>query len=316
MPKESNPNVQLMQQSLENRTFGKTVIEGLDNIPKTKTAIMIKLSELYSAPVKWNFYDKLDDNKLSELMDSIEENGLLEPIIVWDVDFETIEDEYGDEIDKYDFDGNKYCLLSGHNRTFAYKKLYEATNDDKYLTIPAFIFKNEEIDILQAKEIVIDANYVQRVLNTKEMEMSIMYKYDEIERNKERKGRTRDIVANELGISSAKVEHYRKLHSIIQPLKDMVYEDKIALTSILKIADKSTEIQKFIYTEYGDVLSNKLLNKVKPYMAKKDEIKKVFDKELTPKVKKKKVSVEVPEDLIDEFKEMAYQWIYNKTKRE
>lgn len=305
-----------MQQSLENRTFGKTVMEGLDNIPKTKTAIMIKLSELYSAPSKWNFYDKLDDNKLSELMDSIEENGLLEPVIVWDVDFETIEDEYGDEIDKYDFDGNKYCLLSGHNRTFAYKKLYEVTNDDKYLSIPAFILKNDEINIMQAKEIVIDANYVQRVLNTKEMEMSIMYKYDEIESNKERKGRTRDIVANELGISSAKVEQYRRLHSIIQPLKDMVYEDKIALTSILKVADKSTEIQKFIYTEYGDVLSNKLLNKVKPYMTKKDEIKKVFDKELTPKVKKKKVSVEVPEDLIDEFKEMAYQWIYNKTKRE
>ena len=305
-----------MQQSLENRTFGKTVIEGLDNIPKTKTAIMIKLSELYSAPSKWNFYDKLDDNKLSELMDSIEENGLLEPVIVWDVDFETIEDEYGDEIDKYDFEGNKYCLLSGHNRTFAYKKLYEVTNDDKYLTIPAFIFKNDEIDIIQAKEIVIDANYVQRVLNMKEMEMSIMYKYDEIESNKERKGRTRDIVANELGISSAKVEQYRKLHSIIQPLKDMVYEDKIALTSILKIADKSTEVQKFIHTEYGDVLSNNLLNKVKPYMVKKDEIKKVFDKELAPKIKKKKVSIEVPEELIDEFKIMASKWIYEKTKRD
>lgn len=320
MQNESNEKVlspkEEMKRAMNNISFGKTVAEALDNLPKTKTAILIDIKDLYSSPKKWNFYDHLDDNKKLELMESIQENGILSPIIVWDVDFDYVESEYGeDEIDIYDLNGSKYLILAGHNRVDAFNKLYLSTEDEKYLKIPAFIFKKNDLDLQSAKEIVIDTNYVQRVLNTKETHLSIMHKYAEIERDKNKKGRTREIVAEQLGISPSKVEQYKKLDKLIQSMKEMVYDDKIALNSMLKIVDKSDEVQQWIYDTYGDLLTNKMLNKVKPYM-KKADIEKLFEKELQPKIKTKKVSVEVPEDLIEEFKTMFSKWVYEKTKRD
>lgn len=304
-----------MELAMRNRSFGKTVVEALDNLPKTKTAILVKTSELYSSPKKWNFYEPLNDNKKMELIESIHSNGVLSPIIVWEVDFETIENEYDDEeADEYDLSGNKYLVLAGHNRVDAVNKLYEATKDEKYLSIPAFILKDKEINLNTAKEIVIDTNYVQRALSIKEIHLSIMHKYAEVEKDINKSGRTRDIVAKKMNISATKIEQYRRLSCLTKELKEMVYEGKIALNSMLKIADKSIEIQNWIYSEYKDVINNKILNKVKPYM-KKSDIQKVFEKEMQDRVKTKKISVEVPEPLIDEFKDMAYQWIYNKTKR-
>lgn len=274
----------------------------------------INISDLYSAPDSWNFYEILDENKKLELMQSIEENGILSPIVVWEMDKSNVEDLYGSDL-KYSLIGNKYMILSGHNRTDAYNRLYKLTGEEKYKSIPAFVFYENDLDKLSAREIIIDTNYVQRVLNTREMEMSIMYKYDEINNNKSKKGRTRDIVANELGISSAKVEQYRKLNGMMKELKDMVYNDDLALTSVLKLADKSIDVQGWVYNMYGTRLTNKLLNKVKPYM-RRDDIEKLFEKELSPKIKTQKVSIEVPEELIDDFKIMASKWIYEKTKRD
>lgn len=281
-----------------------------------KQQVLVKIKDVYSAPKKYNFYDKLSDDKTIELIESIKENGILSPVVLYKCNFENVSDMYEeDEIDYYGFDGLSYMILSGHNRCNACNELYKLTNDKKYESIPAIVFEQNELDTEQIREIIIDTNYVQRVLNTKETHLSIMHKYAEVERDKNKKGRTREIVAEQLGISSAKVEQYKKLDKLIQPMRELVYADKIALTSMLKIVDKSDEIQQWIYDTYGDQLTNKMLNKVKPYMKKLD-IQKVFDKELQPKITTKKVSVDVPEEFIEEFKEMAYQWLYNKTKRE
>lgn len=277
--------------------------------------VLIKIEDLYSAPKKYNFYDKLSDDKTIELVESIKENGILSPIIVLRSDFDNVSDLYKeDEVDSYEFEGLSYMILSGHNRCNACRELYKATNDKKYLSVPAIIFEKDEVDNDRIHEIIIDTNYVQRVLSTKEVVKSVMYKYAEIEKNKIKKGRIKDIVAEELGLSPTTVFNYMKLSEVIQPLQDMVYNNKLNLTSILRIADKTQETQEWMYDTYKDVLSSKLLNKVKPYM-KKSDIEKLFSKELEPKIKTKKVSVDVPEELIDEFKTMFSKWVYDKTKR-
>ncbi|MGL5328185.1 MAG: ParB/RepB/Spo0J family partition protein, partial [Peptostreptococcaceae bacterium] len=212
MQKKSNSNTQAMEESLKNRTFGKTVIDALDNLPQTKTAILISVNDLYSSPKKWNFYDPLDDNKKLELMESIQENGILSPIIVWNVDFDIVENEYAeDEDDVYLLAGNKYLILAGHNRVDAFNKLYKATGDSKYLKIPAFIFDDEELKLDNARDIVVDSNYVQRSLSTKEKVKSVMFKYAELEKNKTQKGRTKEIVAEVLNMSPSMVQNYKKL---------------------------------------------------------------------------------------------------------
>ncbi|MBC8059633.1 MAG: ParB N-terminal domain-containing protein, partial [Clostridiaceae bacterium] len=61
----------------------------------------INLDNLISSPLEWNFYKPLSFDKENELVESIQENGLINPIIVW---------EKGD---------NKYMILAGHNRVNA-----------------------------------------------------------------------------------------------------------------------------------------------------------------------------------------------------
>lgn len=270
-----------------------------------KQATLIDIKDLYSAPKKWNFYDQLDDNKKLELMESIDENGILSPIIIWEVDFNIVENEYAeDENDVYELDGNKYLILAGHNRVDAFNKLYNVTKNEKYLKIPAFIFNENEIDINSAREIVIDTNYVQRSLSTKEKVKSVMFKYAELEKNKAQKGRTKEIVAEALNMSPSMVQNYKKLSEVIEPLQEMVYDDKLTLTSVLKVADKTTEVQQWLYDTYKDVMTSKILSKIKPSM-KRENIIKLFERELTiAESPTKQITFEIPEHLEDKARKL------------
>lgn len=315
-----NKGKAIITQKTQTEKINESFPKNVDASPNAKVDGMvaknIPIRQLYEAPSHWNFYNELDENKKLELMESINENGLMSPIIVWEINKEKVKHLYDNHEDIYNIGGFIYMVLAGHNRVDAYMRLQKATKDIEYASIPAFIFLEKDLDEKSAKEIIVDTNYVQRVLSVEEMEKSILYKYDEIENNKTEKGRTRDIVAKALGVSPAKVAQYKTLSSMYEPLKKMVYSGNIALVSVLKISDKSVEVQKKIYETYADRLDNKLLNRVKPYMDW-DDISHTFNKALKPKeVKKKKVSIEVPEDMVDEFKEMAYQWVYNRTKRD
>lgn len=316
--------------------LGKLVLDSKDrkenNVGKTiinthvtpdyhdKQTVLVSVDDLYAAPKMWNFYDPLDDNKKLELIESIEENGILSPIVVWEVDRSEVSNSYAEnEVDMYGFKGKRYLILAGHNRSDAMNKLSKVTNNEKYTKIPALIYKKEELTELSAREIIVDTNYVQRILSVKEMEESIMYKYDEVENNQNRKGRTRDIVAEELGIGSSKVSEYRKLHAIYPPLKQLVYTGNIALSSMLKIANKTYDTQKWLFETYGEILDSAILNKITPSM-KKGNIDSLIQKEIIKRNEKnvvttKKVSIDVPNELVREFKEMCSKWIYDKTKR-
>ena len=193
--------------------------------------------------------------------------------------------------------GNKYIVLAGHNSVDDFIKLHKTTNDDKYLKIPAFIFKKDEITIETAKSIVVDTNYVQRILSTKEKVKSVMYKYAELEKNKIKKGNTKDIIAEELNMSPRMVMHYKKLGDVITPLQDMVYDETLTLTSVLKVADKTKDLQEWLVNTYKDKLSSKILNKIKPYM-KRGDIERLFNKENSEcDVDLKTISFEIPSHL-------------------
>ena len=90
---------------------------GADLLPQLMREAALPLEESERIPIdkivpasrEWNFYAPLPDDKMLELIESIRENGLLHPIVVWKrKDAPTM-------------------VLSGHNRLEAYKKLYQAT---------------------------------------------------------------------------------------------------------------------------------------------------------------------------------------------
>lgn len=296
--------------------YGEIVSSNIGKQIEKKEAIYINVLDLYASPNKWNFYEPVDDNKKLELMESIEENGILSPIIVWEINKNTINEEYvNNGIDSYKFKGNKYLILAGHNRADAFNKLHDATKDDKYSKIPAFIFKDNEIDIKSAKAIVVDTNYVQRVLSTKEIVKSVMYKYAEVSDDKNKNGRVREIVAEKLGLSPTTVYNYFKLSTMIEQFQNMVYDNVVTLTSVLNIVNLKIEDQQWLYDTYGGIINTKLLNKIKSSMDR-DRIEKLIEKHLEVKTSPiKQVSFEIPEHLEDKARKLIANLIEREKKK-
>ncbi|MGG7187085.1 ParB/RepB/Spo0J family partition protein, partial [Clostridium butyricum] len=79
-------------------------------------------------------------------------------------------------------DSGKYMILSGHNRVHAYKILCENQDSEKYSKIHAVI-KDKNLSEEEAKEIIVDTNWVQRQLTTIQKARSINFKYRKLKKD-------------------------------------------------------------------------------------------------------------------------------------
>lgn len=297
--RERQEAIKKQLESLKGGKYGESYRDKYDDmIKKTEKPITnIDINLLYPAPESWNFFPEISDDKMLEMMFSIMENGLFNPIIVWEQD-----------------DG--YMILSGHNRVNAYKRIlleYKNTpnfNRKEYETIPAIVYRKNEIDELKAKEIIIDTNYIQREEDRRLMPQIVKNRLEIVKNRKDVKGRTIDIVAKELGISATKVyEDQLIANKIIPELSEFYFNNELKKKSILRFAWFDKETQKWIYENYKDKITDDNVIKLKKSMTKED-IKDCFND--TNYVKKVSVAIRVPEFLKEEFREMAIKWITEK----
>lgn len=273
-----------------------------NNLMKTNKdeVVNLNIDSLHPSPDEWNFYPAISDKKMLEMVLSIIENGLFNPIIVWERD-------------------NGYQILSGHNRVMAYEKIVEEYKEEenfdkeKYQCIPAIIYGKDEIDESKAREIIIDTNYIQREEDRSLMPTIVKNRLEIIRSRKDVKGRTIDILAKELGISSTKVyEDHVIATKTIPELNELFFNEDIRKKSLLRLAWFDKPTQNYIYKNYKDVLIDSRIEKLKKGM-EKEEIDKCFTEEI---IKKKLVTTPVPSFLIDDFKEMAKLWLDNRMKEE
>lgn len=244
----------------------------------------ININLLDKAPEEWNFYKKLPEDKFYELLESIRENFLLNPIIVWEKE-------------------NNYMILSGHNRVEAFRKLYEITGDDKYLKIPSIVRKRLEIDEDTAKEIIVDTNWVQRQLTASEKTKSILAKYTNIKKRKE-KGRTRDKIANSYGITGRMVQNYLSLNNLIENLFDDLDSGKITIKEAVEISKKDKLTQEYISLELEENKVNLQTLKKIPKISTREEVKKILE----TKNENIRLTIEIPAEKKDEFYELFNNW--------
>lgn len=245
---------------------------------------LININLLQEAPKEWNFYKKLPDDKFYELLESIRDNYLLNPIIIWEKE-------------------DNYMILSGHNRVDAFKKLYEITSDERYLKIPSIIRKRLEIDEEKAKEIIVDTNWVQRQLTTSEKTKSILRKYLNVKKNKE-KGRTRDKVAKSYGITGRMVQNYLSLNNLVEDFFEKLDDGLITIKEAVEISKKTEDTQKIIFNEINQNKINLQTLKKIPEDANKTKIQKIVQ----GVNKKIKITVEIPFEKKDEFYVFFEKW--------
>ncbi len=258
------------------------------DLPGTRRLEEVPLDKLSPAPAAWNFYAPLPDDKLLELIESIRATDLLHPIVVWKQP-----------------DG-ALMILSGHNRVRAYTALLEKTGEDKYRRIPATVLTDITTD--EAHEVVVDSNYVQRVLTPSEKARSISQKYalagrKKRGRNGARRSRYEQIGA-EYNLSGRQIARYVRLGSLDSSLLKLLDGGKLPLSTALRLVDFPAESQRYLAAHHADELAS-------PRMAKltSDMTPEQMDTALQAEPQTVRVSVTVPAALEEDFRRMAAEWV-------
>lgn len=258
------------------------------DLPGTRRLEEVPLDKLSPAPADWNFYAPLPDDKLLELIESIRANDLLHPIVVWKQP-----------------DG-ALMILSGHNRVRAYTALLEKTGEDKYRRIPATVLTDITAD--EAHEIVVDSNYVQRVLTPSEKARSISQKYALAGRKKRSKNGTRksryEQIGEEYNLSSSQIARYVRLSNLDESLLKLLDSGKLQLTTALRLVDFPAESQKYLAAHHADELTSPKMAKLTADMSPVE-----MDAALQAEPQTVRVSVTVPTALEDDFRRMAAEWL-------
>ncbi len=172
--------------------------------------IELPVASLTPAPADWNFFSPLPDGKFLELCDSISQHGLIHPLFIWEA-------PNGEKI-----------ILSGHNRVRALQSLYDATGDAKFNIAPCVI--RRDISEAEARSLIIDANWVGRVLSPSEKARCVARRYAETGRLERGTGiRAYDKVAIHFGIKATQVYNYIKIASLPDEVLKKVDSGAISL---------------------------------------------------------------------------------------
>lgn len=153
----------------------------------TPRITMIPITEL--RPNSGNFYDT---SNFEDLADSIELNGLLEPLCVFRRGQGT----------------GHYVIFSGHRRFKALRLLYEKSGFEKWTEVPCIVFPDPH-DANRETVMLIHANSTGRVLSNWEKAQQARRLKEALvamrEGGAELPGRIRDLVAEEMQMSASKL---------------------------------------------------------------------------------------------------------------
>lgn|GEM_PF-5581564 len=202
---------------------------------------MIPITEL--RPNGGNFYDT---SNFEDLADSIELNGLLEPLCVFRRGQGT----------------GSYVIFSGHRRFKALRLLYEKSGFEKWTEVPCIVYPDPH-DANRETVMLIHANSTGRVLSNWEKAQQARRLKEALvamrERGAELPGRIRDLVAEEMQMSASKLA---RLEAIGNNLTEVRFakawrEGRLNESVAYELSKLPKERQKeawdeYLYCGYGD----------------------------------------------------------------
>ena len=169
----------------------------------------------YLRPFENHPYKVIDNEEMQNLVDSINERGILTPLTVRKIS------------------GTEYEIISGHRRFYAAKKL-------GFEMIPAFIY---ELTYEEAVIAMVDANLQREHVLPSEKAKAYKMKMDAIKSQGKRTDLTSDQAGPKLAVeeiskndSASQVKRYIRLTNLIPDLLNLVDEGKIALTPAVELS--------------------------------------------------------------------------------
>ena len=226
---------------MTNRVAGKIKLQSVDEllgVPEISGTQEIEIVRIHAFPN--HPFKVLDDERMNQLVDSIRENGILNPVIV-----------------RPDLNGD-YEMISGHRRLHAAKII-------GLQKIPAIV---KEMSDDEAIIKMVDANIQREEILPSERAFSFKMKMEAIKRQGARDDLTsgtqfqksgikvdswsREVVGDEVGITGRQVAKYIRLTELIPELLDSVDSKKITLTMGVDLSYLDEQVQKWVYEYYHD----------------------------------------------------------------
>ena len=225
---------------MASRVSGKIKLQSVDEllgVPEIAGTQEIEIERICTFPN--HPFKVLDDDKMETLVDSIRENGILNPVIV-----------------RPDQTGN-YEMVSGHRRLHA----AEIVGLKK---IPAIV---KEMTDDQAIILMVDANIQREEILPSERAFSFKMKMEAMKRQGFRSDttcgiefhksdvdgrKTRQTIGNEAGMTGRQVTKYIRLTELIPELLDVTDEKKITLAMAVDISYFDEQVQKWVYEYLKD----------------------------------------------------------------
>ncbi len=186
-----------------------------DKVQKARTEYVWanKIPIEYLRPFENHPYKVIDNEEMQNLIDSINERGILTPLTVRKIS------------------GTEYEIISGHRRFYAAKKL-------GFEMVPAFIY---ELTYEEAVIAMVDANLQREHVLPSEKAHAYKMKLDALNHQGKAFGQvgqkhSRDLMAESVNESSRQIHRYIRLTNLIPELLDLVDEGKIALTPAVELS--------------------------------------------------------------------------------
>ena len=186
-----------------------------DKVQKARTEYVWanKIPIEYLRPFENHPYKVIDNEEMQNLVDSINERGILTPLTVRKIS------------------GTEYEIISGHRRFYAAKKL-------GFEMIPAFIY---ELSYEEAVIAMVDANLQREHILPSEKAHAYKMKLEALKHQGQTSAQlgqkwSVEQVAEDSPDSRSQVQRYIRLTNLIPNLLDLVDEGKIALTPAVELS--------------------------------------------------------------------------------
>lgn len=206
-------------------------------------------------PFKKHPYKVVDDQRMQDLVESIKESGMLNPVIV------------------RPFENGTYEMISGHRRMRAAQIIGMDT-------LPCIVRELDDDDAIIA---MVDANIQRIEILPSERAYALKYKLEALKRKAGRRAviedefnsshgarnlETADLIGKEAGISRSQVYRYIQLTDLIPELLDMVDNKQLTFKLAVAISVFDKEVQKIIYDfiKYKGSVNTKKLSELKEYI--------------------------------------------------
>ena len=219
---------------MTNRVAGKIKLQSVDQllgVPEISGTQEIDIVRIHAFPN--HPFKVLDDERMDMLVDSIRENGRLNPVIVRP-------DKNGD-----------YEMISGHRRL-------HAAGIVGLQKIPAIV---KEMSDDEAIINMVDANIQREEILPSERAFSFKMKMDAMSRQGRRNDLTSghnvpklttDEIGEENGMSGRQVKRYIRLTELIPELLESTDNKKISLVMAVDLSYLDEQVQKWVYEYYCD----------------------------------------------------------------